>query len=108
MPALVQERRKRIETGLGGSGVNHRIRIDAPAAASPPYRDFFVAFSPPSRFFSSDLIVQAQTLNAISQGWDGAPPIRAKQRIGLVQLAYAAGAGRSSDGLDHQPVDVAP
>jgi 3-oxoacyl-[acyl-carrier protein] reductase len=64
-PALVQDRRKRIEAGLDGSNVDHPVKIDAPAAASRQSPDSFVAFSPPSRFFSSDPVVQAQALRSL-------------------------------------------
>jgi hypothetical protein len=60
--SLVQQRRKRFEASLDGNSVDHAARINAPAATSRRFRDSFVAFLPPSRFFPSDSVAQAQAL----------------------------------------------
>ena len=61
-PSLVQDRRKRLETGFDGSDVDHPVRIDAPAAQSRLFPDSFVAFLSPPRFFYSDSVAWAQVL----------------------------------------------
>ena len=59
---LVQGQRERLKAGLDGSDIDHSVRIAAPIAASSQFPDSFVAFSPDARFFSSDLVIQAQAL----------------------------------------------
>src|ERR1700722_10620514 len=61
--SLVQNWLKRLEASLDGGGVNHAVRISAPAAESPQIPDSFVAFLPVSRFFSADSVVLAQALS---------------------------------------------
>ena len=61
-PPLAQDRRKRLEAGLDGSGVDHPARIDDPVPKSRRIPDSFVAFSPHSRFFYSDSVARAQAL----------------------------------------------
>jgi hypothetical protein len=46
-----------------GSNIYRPVKIDAPTAASSKFPDSFVAFSPASRFFAFDSVVQAQTLS---------------------------------------------
>ena len=63
--SLVQNWLKRLEASPDGIDVNHRLRISARAAEARQFPDSFVAFSPPSRVFSSDSVVQAQALTPV-------------------------------------------
>jgi hypothetical protein len=67
--SLVQESRKRIEPGCDDSDVDHPGKVDARAHWSRQFPDSFVAFFPPSRFISSDSVVQARPLTYIRPGY---------------------------------------
>ena len=61
-PALVQDGRQHVETGLDGVYVDHDARVAAPGLEPCRLPDSILAFSTPSGFYSGDSVIGARVL----------------------------------------------